>query len=319
MALAASEQQPGAAPIDLVVAGNATIDDLVFCDGTTRMGQAGGNAVYAAHGALSWGGRVGLCALVGTDYPHELLGDARLDRSGVRTLDGPSLRNWGLYEEDGACQYIFRAGLGPQAHAHYSPQPAHVPAAYHQALYAHLAPMPLAQTLALLDTFAGARRGGISIDPDVRYCAGLTQQERDALLSRVDFFLPSEREAALLYPALDPRGALQALRAAYPHLRVVAVKLAARGCLVYDRARDSIVHLPAAPAQVVDTTGAGDAFCGGFLAGYERTGDGIEAVRYGLIAAAFIIETYGVPRAGVVRRDQAEQRLADYRRLRARD
>lgn len=316
MALTASETRPSAPVIDLVAVGNATIDDLVFRDGTTRMGQPGGNAVYAAHGALMWGGRVGLCAMVGADYPRDLLGGAQLDLAGVHMIDGPSLRNWGLYEDDGACQYIFRGIFGPHAHARFSPLPAHLPPTYGEARYAHLAPMPLAQTLALLDTLAETRRrGGICVDPDVRYCAGLSQQSRDALLSRLTFFLPSEREAALLYPGLSPRDVLEELRAGYTHLRVAAVKLAAQGSLVYDRERDIIVHLPAAPARVVDTTGAGDAFCGGFLAGYEQTGDGIAAAMHGIISASFIVETYGVPPVGAVRRDAAEQRLAAYRQM----
>lgn len=125
---------------DIVVLGNATIDDLVFCDGATRMGQAGGNAIYTACGALLWGQRVGLCAVAGHDYPIDHVAAQHLDLSGVRWVDGPSLRNWALYEEDGACQYVFRRG--PQAHERYSPQPADIPAPYLAARYTHVAPVP---------------------------------------------------------------------------------------------------------------------------------------------------------------------------------
>lgn len=305
--------QTGAAAIpDIVVLGNATIDDLVFCDGTTRMGQAGGNAVYTACGALLWDQHVGLCVVAGHDYPIDHIAAEPLDLSGVRWVDGPSLRNWALYEEDGSCQYIFRRGRGQ--HERYSPGPTDIPAPYLSARYSHVAPVPFPYTVALLEALSETRqRGGISIDPDVRYCALLPADSRNVLMAGLTFFLPSQREAALLYPGLSVRDVLERVRADFPHVQVAAVKLAADGCMLYDRQRDEMYHLPAVPAHVVDTTGAGDAFCGGFLAGHALTGDGVEAAMHGLISASFIVESYGVPRAQALRREAAEQRLAAYR------
>jgi sugar/nucleoside kinase (ribokinase family) len=43
----------------------------------------------------------------------------------------------------------------------------------------------------------------------------------------------------------------------------------------------------------VDPTGAGDAFCGGFLAGYRRTYDPLEAVLFGNISASLVVEGTG--------------------------
>ena len=40
---------------DLVVLGNLLVDDLVFQDGRTRMGEPGGAVLYAALGAALWG------------------------------------------------------------------------------------------------------------------------------------------------------------------------------------------------------------------------------------------------------------------------
>jgi len=72
---------------------------------------------------------------------------------------------------------------------------------------------------------------------------------------------------------------------------------------------------PVRVAQAIDTTGAGDAFCGGFLAGYARTGDGIEAAMHGIVAAAFTVETVGIPAPGSIRREDAELRLTTYRHM----
>ena len=43
---------------DLVLLGNLLVDDVVFADGSTRMGQAGGAMLYAALAASLWGVRV---------------------------------------------------------------------------------------------------------------------------------------------------------------------------------------------------------------------------------------------------------------------
>jgi hypothetical protein len=58
----------------IVLLGNLLVDDVVFADGTTRMGQAGGALLYGELGATLWGARPGLVSVLGDDYPA----DARL-------------------------------------------------------------------------------------------------------------------------------------------------------------------------------------------------------------------------------------------------
>jgi ribokinase len=58
------------------------------------------------------------------------------------------------------------------------------------------------------------------------------------------------------------------------------------------RLGDEIV--PAFPAQVVDTTGAGDAFCAAFAVALAEGADDLEAVRWGCAAGAHMVEHEGV-------------------------
>src|SRR5262245_16925800 len=95
----ATRQDPGSmleAP-DLVFLGNLIVDDMVFTDGRTRFGQAGGAMLYATLGASVWGVTVAVVAPVGSDYPRETLEALKargVDLSGLRPLGRPGLRHW---------------------------------------------------------------------------------------------------------------------------------------------------------------------------------------------------------------------------------
>jgi sugar/nucleoside kinase (ribokinase family) len=74
----------------------------------------------------------------------------------------------------------------------------------------------------------------------------------------------------------------------------VVIKRGAFGQYLYDSASHTRWIIPAYPARVVDLTGAGDAFCGGFLAGYHRTYDPLQAALFGNISASLVIEASDV-------------------------
>ena len=52
-------------------------------------------------------------------------------------------------------------------------------------------------------------------------------------------------------------------------------------------------EIPAYPCRLVDPTGAGDAFCGGFLAGFQKTNDPLLAALHGGVSASLKIEGSG--------------------------
>ncbi|GAA5628212.1 putative sugar kinase YdjH [Brucella sp. NBRC 12953] len=76
----------------------------------------------------------------------------------------------------------------------------------------------------------------------------------------VDIFLPNSAEAEALTGESDASKALDILSVHFP---VVALKAGAEGAWV--RLADTAMHLPANKVEVVDTTGAGDAFNAGFI------------------------------------------------------
>ncbi|MDQ4137366.1 MAG: PfkB family carbohydrate kinase, partial [Actinomycetota bacterium] len=73
---------------------------------------------------------------------------------------------------------------------------------------------------------------------------------------------------------------------------VVALTLGATGCLAA-QAGGEPASIPAVPAEVVDTTGAGDAFAAGFLAEWVRSRSVHEAASEGVRAAARCVGIVG--------------------------
>ncbi len=73
--------------------------------------------------------------------------------------------------------------------------------------------------------------------------------------------------------------------------QTVIVTRGEKGASVY--ARDTKMDVPAYPAKVVDSSGAGDAFNAGFIAAQQKGYDIYESVKLGNAAASFIVEEWG--------------------------
>jgi ribokinase len=155
-------------------------------------------------------------------------------------------------------------------------------------LFTHLAPEHPSAQIKLARAFR-ARGSVVSLDP-----GRLLAEEPaalEALLSVIDVFLPSEGELTRLLPGLPPESAL--LHLASRTSASLAVKLGARGALVLTPARDACVLVPAFPVSARDPVGAGDAFCGGFAAGFLATRNPVEAAAYGTASASMAVEGFG--------------------------
>ena len=117
----------------------------------------------------------------------------------------------------------------------------------------------------------------------------------DAMLSLCDFITPNESEAETLTGL--PVTSLAEVEAAADALLsrgvgAVVVTLGANGALYRDRTRS--VHVPVISAgPVVDTTGAGDAFNGGFAVALSEGRDVVEAMRFGCATAGISVTRAG--------------------------
>ncbi|HEY2577456.1 MAG TPA: sugar kinase [Streptosporangiaceae bacterium] len=111
-----------------------------------------------------------------------------------------------------------------------------------------------------------AARAGMTVSVDAASPAPVERAGAEPFLQMsngASLLFVNDAEAAVLTGREDPEQAARVLNAWYPQ---VVLKVGANGALFYSGGRPDPVRAPAQPVeQIVDGTGAGDAFCAGFL------------------------------------------------------
>lgn len=296
-------------PKDLVVLGNLMVDDVVFGDGSTRMAEPGGAAIYSALGASLWGLDVGVVSIVGTDYPDAALAGmaARgIDLAGIHPLGRPGIRIWLLYEER-LRQFVHRRER--PVHADVSPGFERIPEAWRSSRAFHISPMPFETQRDLVLALARIPGAFLSLDPLLPLDPGTWNAWRDVVAS-VDAFFVGEDELQVEADAGDYLKTLR--RLAGGRLRYVAFKRSSNGGILYDAVLDRVVQWEPRAAAVVDPTGAGDAFATATLAGLLRGEPAERALRRGLVATSFVLESFGPHALLAATREAAEARLREW-------
>nr|WP_142152570.1 sugar kinase [Streptomyces sp. SLBN-31] len=137
---------------------------------------------------------------------------------------------------------------------------------------------------------ARARGVPVSLDPaSAGFLARLGVERFLGLVDGLDLLLPSRDEACLLTGLPDPSDAAAKLSR---HVPLVVTKQGRDGALVAHSGAVS-AHVPAVPATPTDTTGAGDAFTGAFLAALVAGAEPEDAAREGCRAGAQAVERVG--------------------------
>jgi sugar/nucleoside kinase (ribokinase family) len=113
----------------------------------------------------------------------------------------------------------------------------------------------------------------------------------DTVRRRVDWWSCNEREASLATGCVDPAAAATELLARLRRGNVV-VRLGMSGCLVGQRG-SAVAHVPGVPVTIVDTTGAGDAHLGAFIAGLAAGRDAEDAAQRANVVAALTVTRRG--------------------------
>jgi ribokinase len=278
----------GSANVDLVVdvprhpAGGETI-----LGGDLRRSPGGKGANQAVGAARAGGADTTFVGALGQDESAELL-LASLVGAGVRTdiverVESPTGTALITVTSNGENAIV----VAPGANSH-----VHIGGAQKDRIIA--ADVVLAQLEIPLDTVlaaAGARRDGALFVLN----AAPSRELPDELWHQLDVLVVNEHEAADLVGGSaggSPSGAEELAAALLRRVRAVVVTLGGEGSLVARRGVPA-VRVPAAQVTAVDTTGAGDTYCGVLAAALARGADLADAARLAGAAGALAVTRPG--------------------------
>ncbi len=296
---------------DVAVVGSANVDRTVRVDHFPAPGQTttggevvvrpGGKGANQAVAAARLGADVAMVAAVGDDRDGALLVESfareGVDTTHVSTVD--AVTGTAMVTVEAAGENTIVVSPGANGHLDATRVAAAAEVVAPAAVVLVQLEVPLDAVEAALDLATGVR----VLNPAP--AAPLAPE----VLARVDVLVPNEGELRRLAVALDHRGPDDDLTGMARALGVatVVVTRGAAGALVVTHDHSTVVPAPAVTA--VDTTGAGDSFCGALAAGLAGGDDLPSATRRAVVAASRSTTVAGA-RDGMPDREALAQALA---------
>jgi sugar/nucleoside kinase (ribokinase family) len=272
----------------------------------------GGSATFFAMAARLFT-KIHLVAIVGKDFPshHLKMFEAEgIDLQGLVRSSGQTFRWKGEYEENMNVRHTLETQLNVLEEFQ-----AEVPESYRKTPYVFLANINPDLQLRVLDQLE---------QPKLVCCDTMNlwiinqRKELEQVLKRVDFFIISEEEAQMLTQEHN------IVKAANKILKLgkfsLIIKRGGYGAILFTQDKE-VFAIPAYPLEnVVDPTGAGDTFAGGFL-GYLASRNRLDletvqrAMVFGNITASYSVEDFSVEKLRPLTREMVRDRLSDFLRM----
>ncbi|MFN4079523.1 MAG: PfkB family carbohydrate kinase [Saprospiraceae bacterium] len=299
--------------MSLLAVGTVAFDDI-----ETPFGRAervvGGACTYIALSASYFVTPVRVVSVVGDDFPQETL--AYLQKRGVN-LDGLQVRRgeksffWaGKYHRD----LNSRDTLDTQLNVLADFDPV-VPPMYQRSDVLMLGNLTPAVQMRVIRQLK--RRPQVVIMDTMNYWMDTAMSDLRAVLKKVDVLTINDEEARQL------SGEHSLLKAAKSIFKMgpstLVIKKGEHGALLF-RGRD-MFYAPALPlAEVIDPTGAGDSFAGGFAGWLAKTGNYSfsnmkNAVIFGSAMASFCVQKFSIEALKGLKPNQIRQRAQQFERL----
>jgi cytidine kinase len=286
------------------------IDDIKFPDGQTELGILGGGGPQTAWGmaaALGGGETVGVVAQVGADLDNEQLmpllnGGVNLD--GLHRHEGLTPRAWQEIDSDGNRTHIWR--VPPLSwDKHFASNWEMLPPSYHAAQTFHWGLHPENPKLDFAQLLVAEGRN-VCLETFKPPEQPLSDEALYDLVTACTVFSPNWSEAVGMCGTADYKKVIARYRECGCH--ILALRRGQEGADVWDLLEGRGRRVPAVKTKVVDTVGAGNAFCGALMVKLDQ---GLElAAAHGVVAASYLIEQIGLP-VNLPIEEHYAKRLAD--------
>jgi len=295
--------------LSILVIGSVALD-TVETPFARKEDTLGGAASYFSTAASLYN-QVNLVAVVGSDFPPEHLDFWRsrpVNLAGLQIQDGKTFRWAARYHLDMNARDTLDTQLGVYAGFH-----AVIPSEYRQSPLLFLANIQPALQMEVLEQIPDAQ---LTVLDTMELWIMTTRPQLTEVIKRVDMLLMSEEEVRQY--TNQPSIVTGVRHLLDMGLKYVVVKQGSYGALLFG-ADGSYFSAPSYPLEeVIDPTGAGDAFAGGllgFLSTVEPASDGTYALEdikcgvvHGNILGSFVCEDFSIGRLRTLTMDDIARR-----------
>lgn len=291
-----------------------TVGTVAFDNIETPFGKAdkvvGGAATYISLTASYFLERQGIVSVVGDDFPVPMMEAMRnkgIDQAGLEVLPGKESFFWsGKYHYDMNSRDTLETRLNvlldldPKLNDTYR--------GTEYLMLGNLDPVIQAKVLDQVESPA------LVVMDTMNFWMDNSLEKLREVVSRVDILTINDSEARQLSDEHSLVKAAHAIMEMGP--KYLVVKKGEHGALLFNKSR--VFFAPALPLdEVIDPTGAGDTFAGGFIGYLARSGDHSfnnlkRAIIVGSAMASFCCEKFGVERLLDLKQDEIDQRIQQF-------
>ncbi|EEB08714.1 carbohydrate kinase [Schizosaccharomyces japonicus yFS275] len=309
--------------VEFSSSGMFIIDDVEHEDGSLLKNVIGGGGTWALLGARIWtpgaeAARLGLVIDVGTDFPEEVR--TQLEQLGTGSLfranpDRLTTHGYNYVHNNGFRHFEYKSpkrAIGADDL---------IEAGFHNCETLHVITNPTKfrrMHARLMEHRTAAAPPLIVWEPTPESCLPEHWDECQEAMKLCDIFSPNEVDSAGFFGVAPEHSLSKATEfaQAFSELQIgpngrgwVVLRCGHMGSFIAPCVQQTptvssssprtLTHLPCFPMDphtVVDTTGAGNTFCGTLIVEYHRTSNIIEAALKATVSASFAIQQYGLPR-----------------------
>jgi len=293
--------------LSLLVVGSVAFDSIETPKGK-REKIIGGSANYACLAASNFT-YPKMVGVVGKDYPEDVIGSMNnkgIDTSGLKIEEGETFSWGGVYSEDFSERTTTFTKLNVFKSFMPELQNSHAKSDY--ALLGNIHPE------VQMKVFEQLENPKLVACDTMNLWINTTLPQLMEILEKIDILLINDEEAAMLSgKSVLSNSALKILEMGP---KFVVIKKGVHGAIIFGD--DLKFHVPAFPVdEVVDPTGAGDTFAGGFMS-YIAMADSLSeehlkrAMVAGTILASFCVEDFGVERLLNISADDINRRFSKF-------
>lgn len=296
--------------MSVLIVGTVAFDSIESAYGKVDR-IVGGSAQYASYAASHYINDIRLVSIIGDDFPDEELAELKsrgVALEGLHKVEGGKSFFWaGKYHDDMNGRDTLVTDLNVLAE--FDPV---LPDSYKDSQYILLGNLDPAIQISVLDQLEVKPQ--LVVLDTMNFWIDIALDNLKKVIHRCDVLTINDEEARMLsgeYSLVKAAAKILDMGPSY-----LIIKKGEHGALLFDR--NNVFFAPALPLdRVVDPTGAGDCFAGGFIGHLARSGDISfvnmkRALIYGSAMGSFVVEDFGNAHIKSIDEDQLKKRLDQF-------